>query len=110
MTTISDRQLREFCSKYDINHTVGKARRFAYTPVPNIVHKATDPYDSIDLKYEIRTQYELTVDEDALAEIVRKDVQITTEEHLRRHNVTVREAWEQYQMAVNLCRSYYAQD
>ena len=101
--------MREFCSKYGINYTVGKVRKFAHAPVLGYGYTHTAP-ESVSISYEFRTQYELTVDEDALAEIVRKDVQITTEENLRRHNVTVRAAWEQYQMAVNLCRNYYAQD
>jgi hypothetical protein len=106
MTKINSATLTNFCNKYRIKYEASSSNRYVnYSPI-NYSKFASEYVQQI----ETSKQYNLTIDERMLYRLVEQDVQIEEEERLRMHNITVRAAWEQYQMAVNLCRSYYAQD
>lgn len=105
MTKAEMLQWQIFCKKYGINYNISSERKYAYAP-QSLMFKNS----SAVVEVEVHHRYELAIYEDSLLALMKLDAEMTAEENLRKRNITVRSAWAQYQLTVQLCKGHDAQD
>jgi hypothetical protein len=102
-------QWQIFCKKYNIKYNISNERKYANAAI-NYAKYVNSSSVFEELAIEVHHRYELAIYEDSLLALMKLDAEKTAEENLRKRNITVRTAWEQYQMTVQLCKDHYAQD
>ena len=109
MTKLETVQWQIFCKKYGINYAISQERKYANAAINYASYvNSSSKFDNIAI--EVHHRYELAIYEDALLKLMKLDAEKTEEENLRKRNITVRTAWEQYQLTLHLCKDHYAQD
>lgn len=108
MTKAEMLQWQIFCKKYNIKYNISTERKYAHAPLPYMFKNSSAVVD--ELAIEVHHKYECEIYEDSLLALMKLDEEKTAEENLRKRNITVRTAWEQYQMTLHLCKDHYAQD
>jgi hypothetical protein len=109
MTKINSATLTNFCNKYRIKVDQPQlANRYVLDRSSSqLDNYGTSRVTASDYHHQIEEyqQYTLALDEKSLYSLLEQDARIE-EERMYMHYPTVRAAYEQYQMTLNLCRSY----
>jgi hypothetical protein len=110
MTKINSATLTNFCNKYRIKVIQQQpAHRSRYLlDSSQLVNYGTSRVAASDYHHQIEEyqQYTLELEEKMLYRLLEQDAQIEEEDRMCMHYPTVRAAYEQYQMTLDLCRSY----
>ena len=111
MTKLETDRWLDFCKKYNIQYAISQERKYANSAINYAKYvNSSAVYAVEELAIEVHHRYELAIYEDSLLALMKLDAEKTAEENLRKRNITVRSAWDQYQMTVQLCKGYDAQD
>ena len=109
MTKLETDRWLDFCKKYNIQYAISQERKYANAAI-NYAKYVNSSSVFEELAIEVHHRYELAIYEDSLLALMKLDEEKTAEENLRKRNITVRTAWEQYQLTLHLCKDHYAQD
>lgn len=109
MTKLETDRWLDFCKKYNIQYAISQERKYANAAI-NYAKYVNSSSVFEELAIEVHHRYELAIYEDSLLALMKLDAEKTAEETLRKRNITVRTAWEQYQLTLHLCKDHYAQD
>ena len=100
-------QLQKFSIKYNASITISTQRRYDVVS-SSMTGTAMARYD-VERQIQTSNIYEIKIGERELAHLIREDERHNREMHLVNRNETVRAAYEQYQLTVKLCQTYYTE-
>lgn len=109
MTKLETDRWLDFCKKYNIQYAISQERKYANAAI-NYASYVNSSSKVDNIAIEVHHRYELAIYEDSLLALMKLDAEKTAEENLRKRNITVRSAWEQYQLTLHLCKGHNAQD